>query len=107
METKLSKLQKAILLLALNKNGILPNRDVLASYYNWKPTNRFPGARTIRFTRDEIGPSYNARVSAVVTSFRRLAKRGLIDLHPGRGVSITTKGRDLVHELKLIVRPVI
>jgi len=76
----LSSLQKNILSLAREQGGEVHARDVLISYYRFRPYRNPEGVRQgcIVFRKPEIGFNrYNAKTVAVCKSFNRLINRGL------------------------------
>ena len=76
----LSSLQKNILSLAREQGGEVLARDVLISYYRFRPYRNPEGLRQgcFVFRKPEIGfARYNAKTVAVCKSFNRLIKRGL------------------------------
>ena len=108
MEKKLSKLQKAILILAhQNRTGQrswltlepadISNREVLARIYGFS-VNKFSGK--IIFDRHEIGFNrYRAASVAVAKCFNRLANRGVAVRHYNHGIALTADGMDLAKRL--------
>gem|GEM_PF-1762694 len=76
----LSSLQKSILSLAREQGGEVLTRDVLISYYKFRPYRNPEGSRQgcFVFRKVEIGFNrYNAKTVAVCKSFNRLINRGL------------------------------
>jgi hypothetical protein len=100
---KLSRLQKAILVLALkrHKKGLrLFNRDVLVSFYGFHfdvGTWDVHGSGQV-FNVQAIGEGrYRAASVAVSKSFKRLHNRGLVKHY--WGVELTSTGRSLARKL--------
>ncbi len=76
----LSSLQKNILSLAREQGGEVHARDVLISYYGFRPYRNPEGVRQgcFVFSKSEIGFNrYNAKTVAVCKAFNRLINRGL------------------------------
>jgi hypothetical protein len=103
--SKLSRLQKAILILAhkLNKQGWrLYNRDVLVAFYRFHTE---VGIWAVRgggqvFKVQAIGAGrYRAASVAVSKSFKRLHDRGLVKHY--WGVELTPEGKAVAKKLRL------
>lgn len=96
MNFQLSSLQVFILTAAASNNGKVSNRQVLFGFYGFRPSGR----RGKMFDRKAIGYGvYNSRQVAVVKSFDRLARRGLVIRVYCHGVTLTPRGELKAHKL--------
>ena len=105
-DKKLSKLQKAILLMCLqpeygSTRGIIRDctpADVKQLYYGFPVT----GAGSLLFSVKNIGlPRYRAAGVAISRSFDSLARRGLVHrFHNWSGVRLTDEGRKVAFSIK-------
>lgn len=89
----LSKLQRSILALAEKQGGEVFAREVLISFFGFKPCcsifMRWPRPGSIVFRKDDIGRArYNAKTVSVCKSFNRLVRRRLVERIPG-GIRLT------------------
>ena len=96
----LSKLQKEILLLAYRNRNICLIRDVLTEAYQFPAKGNIQDAKpgVLIFERKEIGlKKYQAASVAIVKSFNRLIRRGLVHREYS-SVRLTPHGVKLVEE---------
>lgn len=110
IERKLSKLQKAILMLAYqNQTGqktwltLMPadvsNREVLHKIYGF-PIRTDNHSYKLIFDRHEIGLNrYQSASVAVAKSFNRLVKRGVAVRHYSCGIALTVEGMGIAKRL--------
>ncbi len=89
-QTKLSGLQKTMLVLALqNRWGFVTYHDVLMTVWGWMRRNGDSLAKS-----DMQPDQYNRVHASLSRSARRLAERGLVT-RTRRGVTLTDAGREL------------